>query len=99
MPVSKLVGAKVKRREDPMLVRGLGHYVDDIRLTGTLYTAILRSPYAHARIKTIRVEEALSFPGVVAIVTGEEIRNKVGTVPVVSLNPTLRIPPRHVLAV
>ncbi len=99
MPVSKLVGAKVKRREDPKLVRGLGRYVDDIRLTDTLYTAILRSPYAHARIKTIRVEEALSFPGVVAVVTGEEIRNKVGTVPVASQNPTLRIPPRHVLAV
>jgi carbon-monoxide dehydrogenase large subunit len=44
MPVSKLVGAKVKRREDPRLIRGLGQYVDDVKLPETLHVAILRSP-------------------------------------------------------
>ncbi|MDP6560157.1 MAG: xanthine dehydrogenase family protein molybdopterin-binding subunit, partial [Candidatus Binatia bacterium] len=99
MPVSKLVGARVKRREDPRLVRGLGRYVDDIRLPDTLYAAILRSPHAHARIKSIRTEEALGCPGVVAVVTGDEIRNKIGPVPVATKNPTLRVPDHRVLAV
>lgn len=99
MPVSKLVGARVKRREDPRLICGLAHYVDDINLPNTLHVAILRSPYAHARIKAIRVEEALKYPGVVAVITGKDIRDRVGLVPVASENPSLRIPKHHVLAV
>ena len=99
MPVSKLVGARVKRREDPRLVRGLAHYVDDIRLADTLHTAILRSPHAHAHIKSIRVEEASKVPGVVAVVTGRDVREKIGLVPVAAQNPTLRVPPHTVLAV
>ena len=99
MPVSKLVGARVKRREDPRLLRGLGHYVDDIRLIDTLCVTILRSPHAHAQIKGIHTQEALRHPGIVAVVSGEEIRDRVGTVPVAAKNPTLRVPPHHVLAV
>lgn len=99
MPVSKLVGARVKRREDPRLVRGLAHYVDDIQLPKTLHAAILRSPYAHARIRSIRTEDARKQPGVVAVLTGQDIRDEVGLVPVASENPTLRIPKRYVLAV
>ncbi|MBI2089048.1 MAG: molybdopterin-dependent oxidoreductase [Deltaproteobacteria bacterium] len=98
MPVGKLVGARVKRREDPRLVRGLGHYVDDIQLPNTLHAAILRSPYAHARIKAIRVEEARSHPHVVAVFTGADIRDRVGCIPVASENPTLRVPKHYVLA-
>jgi carbon-monoxide dehydrogenase large subunit len=98
MPVSKLVGARIKRREDPRLVRGLGHYVDDIQLPNTLHAAILRSPYAHARIKAIRTDEARSHPHVVAVFTGADIRDRVGCVPVASENPTLRVPKRYVLA-
>ena len=99
MPVSRLVGARVKRREDPRLVRGLAHYVDDIRLADTLHAAILRSPHAHAHIKSIRVEEASKVPGVVAVVTGRDVREKIGVVPVAAQNPTLRVPPHTVLAV
>ncbi len=99
MPISKLVGARVKRREDPRLVCGLAHYVDDIDLPNTLHVAILRSPYAHARIKAIGVEEALKYPGVVAVITGSDLRDQVGLVPVASENRTLRIPKHHVLAV
>jgi len=99
MPVSRLVGARVKRREDPRLVRGLAHYVDDIRLADTLHAAILRSPHAHAHIKSIRVEEASKVPGVVAVVTGRDVREKIGMVPVAAQNPTLRVPPHTVLAV
>ncbi len=99
MPVSRLVGARVKRREDPRLVRGLAHYVDDIRLADILHAAILRSPHAHAHIKSIRVEEASKVPGVVAVVTGRDVREKIGMVPVAAQNPTLRVPPHTVLAV
>ena len=53
MPLSKSVGARIKRREDPSLIRGLGQYVDDVKLPEMLHVAILRSPHAHARIKSI----------------------------------------------
>ncbi|MFQ5850045.1 MAG: xanthine dehydrogenase family protein molybdopterin-binding subunit [Candidatus Binatia bacterium] len=99
MPVSKLVGAKVKRREDPRLVQGLAHYVDDVRLPDTLHVAILRSPHAHARIEAIRFEEAFKLPGVISVITGKDIRDQVGPVPVASENPTLRIPRHYVLGV
>ncbi|MEK7210005.1 MAG: xanthine dehydrogenase family protein molybdopterin-binding subunit, partial [Candidatus Binatota bacterium] len=77
----------------------LAHYVDDINLPNTLHVAILRSPYAHARIKAIHVEEALKYPGVVAVITGKDIRDRVGLVPVASENPSLRVPKHYVLAV
>jgi xanthine dehydrogenase molybdopterin-binding subunit B len=99
MPVSKMVGAKVKRREDPRLICGLAHYVDDIHLPNTLHVAILRSPYAHARIKGIQTDAALGHRGIVAVITGNDIRDQVGQVPVASQNPTLRTPKHYVLAV
>ncbi|MCZ6624485.1 MAG: glyceraldehyde dehydrogenase subunit alpha [Deltaproteobacteria bacterium] len=99
MPVSKLVGARVKRREDPRLVSGLAHYVDDIHLPDILHVAILRSPYAHARIKTIQTDAALKHPGVVAVVTGRDLHDQIGTVPVASEDPSLRVPKHYVLAV
>jgi len=99
MPVSKLVGAKVKRREDPRLIRGLGQYVDDINLPDTLHVAILRSPYAHAKIKSLETDSARQHPGVVAVVTGAEIKDQVGTLPVSGGNETLRVPKHYVLAV
>lgn len=99
MPVSKLVGAKIKRREDPSLLRGLGEYVDDVKLPGILHAAILRSPHAHARIKNIDVSAARQLAGVVAVYTGAELQDRIGTLPTTADNPTLRIPDHHVLAV
>jgi aerobic carbon-monoxide dehydrogenase large subunit len=99
MPVSKLVGARVKRREDPSLIRGLGQYVDDVTLPNTLHVAILRSPYAHAKIKSLEVDTARQHPGVVAVVTGSEIKDQIGTLPVSGGNETLRVPKHYVLAV
>ena len=99
MPISKSVGARIKRREDPSLIRGLGQYVDDVRLPELLYVAILRSPHAHARIKSIDTGAARQHPGVVSVVTGAELRDQIGTIPTTADNPTLRIPKHHVLAV
>ena len=99
MPVSKLVGARVKRREDPRLIRGLGQYVDDVNLPDMLHVAILRSPYAHAKIKSLETDPARQHPGVVAVVTGAEIKDQIGTLPVSGGNETLRVPKHYVLAV
>ena len=99
MPVSKLVGAKIKRREDPKLIRGLCQYVDDINLPDMLHVAILRSPHAHARIKSLETDEARQLPGVVFVITGPEIKDQIGTLPVSGGNETLRVPKHYVLAV
>ena len=98
MPVSKLVGTKVKRREDPRLVQGLSHYVDDLRMADVMQVAILRSPHAHARINGVNTDAAAALPGVVSVTTGADIGDSVGSVPCAAANPTLRTPPHPVLA-
>jgi carbon-monoxide dehydrogenase large subunit len=73
-PEQKLwTGQPLKRKEDPRLISGLGRFVDDVKLPGMLFMAILRSPYAHARIKSVDVSRAESLPGVVCTLTGEEV--------------------------
>jgi carbon-monoxide dehydrogenase large subunit len=67
------MGHSIKRKEDPRFIRGQGHYVDDIQLPGMLYLDIVRSPFAHARIKSINTERALKVPGVLAVITGETL--------------------------
>lgn len=91
------VGQRVKRTEDPRLIKGLAHYVDDIRLPGTLHVAFVRSIYAHARIKSIDTVAALNSPGVVAVYTGKDVA-KVGAVPCASALPDLKVPDYRVLA-
>jgi aerobic carbon-monoxide dehydrogenase large subunit len=99
MPVSKLVGARIKRREDPQLIRGAGRYVDDVSLPDTLHVAILRSSHAHATIKSIDTDAARQLPGVVTVVTGAEIKDQIAPLPVSGGNETLRVPRHDVLAV
>ncbi len=69
----KMVGAEVKRVEDPRLLLGKSQYVDDIHLPHTLAVAFVRSPYAHARILSIDTSAATAQPGVQAVITGEDI--------------------------
>ena len=99
MPISKFVGARIKRREDPNLISGRGQYVDDVKLPHMLHVAILRSPHAHAKINRIDADAARQHPGVVAVFTGAELRDQIGTLPTTADNPTLRIPKHYVLAV
>ena len=80
-PIPKFIGERIRRREDPRLVLGKASYTDDLRLEGTLSAAILRSPHAHARIKAIRVSEALKLEGVIEVTIGEDLRGKVGSLP------------------
>ena len=93
----KYVGQRIKRTEDPRLIKGLAHYVDDIRLPDTLHVAFVRSVYAHARITNIDTSEALKAPGVVAVYTGKDVA-KVGPVPCASALPGLKVPDYRVLA-
>lgn len=94
----RYVGQRIKRTEDPRLICGLGHYVDDIKLPDMLYVAFLRSIYAHARVKSIDVSEAAHAPGVVAVYTGKDVAHKIGPVPCASSLPGLKVPDHRVLA-
>lgn len=69
------VGQSVKRVEDERLVTGGGKYADDFRLPGQAYMVIVRSPYAHAKITSIDVEDAKAAPGVIDIITGQELQD------------------------
>src|SRR6185295_3137000 len=92
------VGKRIKRTEDPRLIRGLAHYVDDIVLPGTLHVAFVRSIYAHAKINSIDTEAARSAPGVVAVYTGGDVSGKIGPVPCAGALPDLKVPDHRVLA-
>src|SRR5256714_10417140 len=94
----KYVGKRIKRTEDPRLIKGLAHYVDDIGLPGTLHVAFVRSMYAHARISGIDTTEALKVPGVIAVYTGKDIATKIGPVPCAAALPDLKVPDYRVLA-
>ncbi|HXY71525.1 MAG TPA: carbon monoxide dehydrogenase, partial [Actinomycetota bacterium] len=65
------IGHSVKRKEDDRFIRGQGNFVDDVHLPGMLHMAILRSPVAHARIRSIDTSRASALPGVIAVVTGD----------------------------
>src|SRR5438309_9947988 len=67
------MGHSMKRKEDPRFIRGRGNYVDDVVLPGMLHMDIVRSPFAHAKIKAIKTEAALKVPGVLAVITGETL--------------------------
>src|ERR671930_2347595 len=67
------MGHSVRRKEDPRFIRGKGTYVDDLQFPGMLYLDIVRSPYAHAKIKKIDPSKALAIPGVLAVITGQDL--------------------------
>ncbi len=71
--VQDVLGTSVKRLEDPRFITGQGRYVDDIKLTGMAHLAILRSPYAHANIRSVDTSKAKGMPGVLAVIVGADI--------------------------
>ena len=96
----KLVGQSFKRVEDPRLITGEGRYVDDVQLPRMCYAAILRSPYAHARIRHIDASKALQTPGVVTVITGKDILGKIGPLPCAAHPvPEMKMPTHYALAV
>ncbi|PYP65933.1 MAG: hypothetical protein DMD36_18335, partial [Gemmatimonadetes bacterium] len=72
--MATLFGSGIKRREDPRLITGKATYTDDVKLPGLLYASVLRSTYAHARLKTVDVAKAKQAAGVVAVYAGADIK-------------------------
>ena len=70
----KGVGCSRKRKEDARFVQGTGRYTDDFKFPGMLFADMVRSPYAHARIKSINKEKALALPGVHAVLTADDLK-------------------------
>ena len=68
------IGCARKRKEDPRFIQGKGYYVDDVQLPDMLFGSIVRSPHAHARIKSINKEKALAVPGVHAVLTADDLK-------------------------
>ena len=68
------VGCARKRKEDIRFIQGKGNYVDDIKLQGMLFGDFVRSPYGHARVKSIDASAALALPGVVAVLTADDLK-------------------------
>ena len=93
----KFIGAPIKRRDDPRLIQGLAHYVDDFNPHGTLHMALARSPYGKANIRSVDVSKAAAADGVVAVYTYEETKG-IGPVPVGGLVPDAKVPVQPILA-
>jgi aerobic carbon-monoxide dehydrogenase large subunit len=84
---AKYFGAAVRRREDPRFLRGEGRFVDDVTLPGLLHAAFLRSPHAHARIRSIDAARARSMPGVAAVYTHADLARWMKPLPVFGATP------------
>ncbi len=97
IPNGRWVGQRFKRKEDPRLIRGMSHYVADLRLPDMLHCVFVRSPHAHARILSIDAEAARSSPRVVMVVTHAEVAG-IGGVPCAGSLPGLKVPNHYVLA-
>lgn len=84
MAYSRLIGAQVKRKEDPRLITGKATYVGNLKIAGLRHVAFVRSPYAHARIRGMDASPARSRPGVQAVVTGRDLMPQYELMPMMS---------------
>ncbi len=98
--MTKYVGQSIKRVEDPRFIQGKGGYVANVQLPGMVHMAIKRSPYGHAKIKSINTEKAKALPGVLAVYTGQDlIDGSIGKLPCGWLVPNIKVPTRWPLTV
>ncbi len=97
---SRVFGSGIRRREDPRLITGAATYTDDYALPGMAHAVMLRSPYAHARIKSIDTTRAADAPGVLAVYTGADIESELQPVPCAWLIPdsNLKVAPYPCIA-
>ena len=97
---TQMIGASIKRVEDPRFITGKGLYTDDIQLPGLTYAVFVRSPYAHAKINRLDISAARAMPGVVAIYTGEDMQKAGIGGPICGWSlPGLKNPPHPPMAV
>jgi carbon-monoxide dehydrogenase large subunit len=96
----RIFGSGIKRREDPRLLTGTARYTDDIVLPGLAHAVVLRSPHAHARIRSIETSAAQAAPGVVAVFTGADSAATLQPIPCAWLLPgsDLKTPPYPAIA-
>ncbi len=94
----KFVGQAMKRVEDPRFITGAGNYTDDIAVLGMVHAAMVRSPYAHAKIKSIDSSAALALAGVLAVLTGKDLVGAgINPIPTGWLLPDLKISAHHAI--
>jgi carbon-monoxide dehydrogenase large subunit len=91
----KLVGERIKRREDPRLIQGRATYVDDVKVAGMLHMAFKRSDFAHGRIVSIDTSAAEAMEGVELVITGKQLAEFLGPMPIGTPFPS---PDHHALA-
>jgi aerobic carbon-monoxide dehydrogenase large subunit len=98
---AKHLGARVKRLEDPALLAGRGRFVDDVKLPGQLHACFVRSPYAHAAVRSMDIKAAMAMAGVHAVIAADDLPGPMRTEPMPMLlpNPALAAAcTQHVLA-
>jgi aerobic carbon-monoxide dehydrogenase large subunit len=101
MAFTTMVGARIRRREDPRLITGRATYTDDVKQVGTVYAAFVRSIHGHAKIKAVDVTAAARAPGVLAAYSGHDLHHTHGvtaSLPVAHKLPDLKAPPHYLLA-
>jgi carbon-monoxide dehydrogenase large subunit len=98
--MSGILGSAIKRREDPALITGKGKYTDDFQPAGLVYAAMVRSPYAHARVGRIDSTAARALPSVLAVYSADDLAaaGLPGKVPTAWLLPNLKTPDHPLLA-
>src|SRR5437899_946647 len=99
MAISRALGARIKRREDPRLITGTATYVDDIMLPGLLHVIFVRSPHAHAKVTAIDTEAARRAPGVAVVWTGEDVATRCGPLPIGPRIRDMKVPKRYPLVI
>jgi carbon-monoxide dehydrogenase large subunit len=95
---ARLIGSAVKRVEDPRLITGAGTYIGDLSSVGMLHAYFVRSQHAHARLTSIDTSQAAAMPGVVAVLTGQDVNDKINPLPGASHQEGARNPRRTLLA-
>ena len=95
---TRYIGKPLKRKEDPRLIQGISHYVDDLNLAGMHYAAFLRSPHAHANIRSVDLSKARHASGVVLALSGADIDGAIQPVPCAAQIPDMKSAARPVLA-
>ncbi len=98
MATKTLIGADVRRREDPALVQGAGRFVDDLAPPRLVFASVLRSPHAHARLRRLDTMRAAAIPRVVRVITARDVDGTVDPEPAVGIPPAARRPARPLLA-
>ncbi|MBI1893319.1 MAG: xanthine dehydrogenase family protein molybdopterin-binding subunit, partial [Candidatus Rokubacteria bacterium] len=89
---STYIGRPLKRTEDPKLITGRGSYIDDLKLPGLAQLVFLRSPHAHARVRSLHVEGARRAPGVIGVFTAKDL-GPLRQIPYLRLLPGMKPPP------